>query len=49
MLDKSNSRPLFKLEFDKSSLKGDFYIDDPYLTKTSIGYLKMKAEDSDKY
>lgn len=37
-LDKKKFQPLFKIDFDKSSLKGDFYIEDSgFYPKTKIG------------
>lgn len=49
VLDKRFPRPLFKLEFDRFSLTGDFYFNEYPLTRTSLGNLKMKFDESDKY
>ena len=37
--NKSIRKSLFKADFDKSSLKGDFYIEDTFYPKTIIGHL----------
>ena len=34
---KESNDPLFKIDFDKTSLKGDFFMEDAYYPKTKIG------------
>ena len=36
-VEKNESSPLFKIDFDKTSLKGDFFMEDSFYPKTKIG------------